>query len=100
MDDIRKRIDSEEEENNQLLSDDDTIEEAMAASCRSIEGNDNDKGREAVAVQKIIHTVAINSFTRSSTRAKENGVSANDISVLKRLQEIVFRMSFQTKTTG
>lgn len=45
------------------------------------DGIDNDK--EAVTVQIITHTDAIDSFTTSITWAEENIVSASDILVLK-----------------
>lgn len=92
-DDVSKWLTGDEEE-NQFLTDDDIIEDVT-----TIEEDEEESGGGQVtpAVQTIPHDAAIDSFATSITWAEENGVSASDILVLKRLQEQVFKMSFKVK---
>lgn len=76
------------------MTDDDVIEEVMAEGKNNV-GNYDNKEREVI-VQIITHSTEIDSFTTSITWVKENGVDADDILVLKRMQEKVLKASFQT----
>jgi hypothetical protein len=96
IDGIKNWIDGEKEEINQFLTDDKIIQEVTAEE--KDDGNYDNKGGE-VAVQTITHSTAIDYFIMSITWAEENGVDACDILVLKRLQEKVLKVSFQTKKT-
>lgn len=91
--DVGMWLTGEDDENNQFMTEDEIIEE-MA---REEEDEEQVEGEVTAAVQSISHDAAIASFAASITWAEENGVCANDILVLRRLQEQVLKVSLNSK---
>lgn len=81
------------ETTNQFLTDDEIIETVTIVE----EEDEEEVGKTTPAVYTIPHDTAVRSFATSITWAEENGVSASDILVLKRLHEKVLIMSFKVK---
>lgn len=94
-DDVRDWLTGDEGEENQFLSDDEIVDSVSTIEEDCEDGSGG--GEVTPAVQTIPHDVAVRSFAASITWAEENGVSARDILVLKRLQENVLKMSFKVK---
>lgn len=90
--DVGVWLTGEEDENNFFMSEDEIIKEVTR------EEEDEEQGEEVTAVVKSIsHDAAIASFATAISWSEENGVSANDVLVLKRLQEQVLKVSLHNK---
>lgn len=86
---------NEEEGGNPLLTDDEIIQ---SVTTQEEDGDDGSGGGEVThSIQTIPHDIAVRSFATSITWAEENGVSASDILVMKRLQEHVLKTALRVK---
>lgn len=93
MDDVNVWLTGEEDENDQFMTEDEIIEDVAR---EEEEEGEVDWG-EVTAVRTIPHNAAIDSFATSIMWAEENGVSASDILILKKLQDQVLKSSFTVK---
>lgn len=96
-DDVTNWLDGDDEERYQVMTDDEIIADARADEDEEDGEGGVDPATTATAARSVSHNIAISAFDTAVLWAEENGVSAPDMLTLKRLQEKVVKLSFQSK---